>query len=219
MAIKNIQIRPKGDGSYSDVLHPETNAGQVKFADGTTVEEHKAEIASNEESGHIVIGHGLKNIDGKTSVVLPLLHIQDEKPQGTNGGTFTSGEWRTRDLNTIKTNEITGASLTSNQITLPAGKYWIEWSCPARDVVTHQTRLYNITDDIVIMLGTSEFMSGSTSVLTRSFGSGIFTLNAQKTLEIQHICSRSQSGNGFGQAGDMATEVYSIVKIWKVGDV
>lgn len=43
MAIKNIQIRPKGDGSYSDVLHPETNAGQVKFADGTTVEEHKAE--------------------------------------------------------------------------------------------------------------------------------------------------------------------------------
>ena len=44
MAIKNIQIRPKGDGSYSDVLHPETNAGQVKFADGTTVEAHKADV-------------------------------------------------------------------------------------------------------------------------------------------------------------------------------
>ena len=46
MAIKNIQIIPKGDGSYSDVLHPETNAGQVKFADGTTVEAHKAETAT-----------------------------------------------------------------------------------------------------------------------------------------------------------------------------
>lgn len=44
MAIKNIQIRPKGDGSYSDVLHPETNAGQVKFADGTTVESQIALI-------------------------------------------------------------------------------------------------------------------------------------------------------------------------------
>lgn len=45
MAIKNIQIIPKGDGSYSDLLHPETNAGQVKFADGTTVEAHQTYYA------------------------------------------------------------------------------------------------------------------------------------------------------------------------------
>ena len=31
------------------------------------------------------------------------IQIQDEKPSGTAGGTFTSGAWRTRDLNKLKT--------------------------------------------------------------------------------------------------------------------
>jgi hypothetical protein len=55
LAIKNIQIRPRGDGSYSDVLHPETNAGQVKFADGTTVEEHKAKNVLQGDNPHGII--------------------------------------------------------------------------------------------------------------------------------------------------------------------
>ena len=65
------------------------------------------------------------------------LHIQDQKPQGTNGGTFTSGAWRTRDLNTVLTNTITGASLADNQITLPAGKYYVEASAPAYQTFAH----------------------------------------------------------------------------------
>ena len=52
-----------------------------------------------------------------------LLHMRDEKANGTQGGTFTSGSWYTRDLNTVVTNEINGASLSSNQFTLPAGDY------------------------------------------------------------------------------------------------
>ena len=69
-----------------------------------------------------------------------LLHIRDEKAQNTAGGTFTSGAWRTRDLNTVKTNEITGASLAANQITLPAGTYWVEWSAPAYVVNQNQSK-------------------------------------------------------------------------------
>ena len=48
------------------------------------------------------------------SLFPPFLHIQDQKPQGTYGGTFTAGAWRTRDLNTVLTNTITGASLAAN---------------------------------------------------------------------------------------------------------
>lgn len=50
--------------------------------------------------------------------------------KGTHGGTFTAGAWRTRDLNTVLTNTISGASLSNNQITLPAGKYYVEASAP-----------------------------------------------------------------------------------------
>ena len=39
MANKNIRIRAEGDDDYGTVLHPETNASQVHFTDGTTVEE------------------------------------------------------------------------------------------------------------------------------------------------------------------------------------
>ena len=73
----------------------------------------------------------------------PFLHIQDQKPQGTNGGTFTSGAWRTRDLNTVLTNTITGASLSANQITLPAGKYYVEAKSVATEVERHKVRFVN----------------------------------------------------------------------------
>ena len=54
-----------------------------------------------------------------------LLHVRDEKASGTDGGTSANGIVD-RDLNTVKVNEITGASLSSNQITLPSGTYYVE---------------------------------------------------------------------------------------------
>ena len=53
LAIKNIQIRPKGDGSYSDVLHPETNGGQVLYFD------------EGEDPDYIGIKYKLVVIDGQ----------------------------------------------------------------------------------------------------------------------------------------------------------
>ena len=41
----------------------------------------------------------------------------DTKNSGTNGGTFTSGQWQTRDLNNSNIN-MTGCSRSGNQITL-----------------------------------------------------------------------------------------------------
>ena len=49
-----------------------------------------------------------------------LLHIQDQKASGTSGGTFTTGAWQTRVLNTELTNTITSMS-TSQSSTLVGG--------------------------------------------------------------------------------------------------
>jgi hypothetical protein len=149
-----------------------------------------------------------------------LLHVRDEKAQNTAGGTFTSGAWQTRVLNTVKTNTISGASVASNQMTLPAGTYWVEASAPAWIVTTHQAKLYNITDSSDILVGYSVNGANNGAVanadLTRSDVKGLFTISGTKAIELQHRCNTTQATNGYGTAANFGTEVYSDVIIWKV---
>lgn len=50
MAIKKIEIRPKGTNNYRDVLYPKTSADQVETADGNTIE-YKINIFDNFKDG------------------------------------------------------------------------------------------------------------------------------------------------------------------------
>lgn len=147
-----------------------------------------------------------------------LLHVQDQKASGTNGGTFSSGSWQTRTLNTTLTNEISSASLGSNQVTLPAGTYYLEASAIACRVGGHQTKWYNVTDASDTLIGTSEKCDdGGVGYGTRSFVAGRFTIAGSKVFELRHRCSNSASNTGFGDAaGFSVVEVYSDVRIWKV---
>ena len=147
-----------------------------------------------------------------------LIHVRDEKPNGTPGGTFTLGAWRTRDLNTVKTNEVSGASLGTNQITLPAGTYYIDAAAPASGVSSHKAKLYNITDGADVIFGTTE-LSSATAYNTASKIYGRFTIAGPKVFEIQHIGSLTAVDDGFGNGADVtfaAIAVYTEVKIWKV---
>ena len=146
-----------------------------------------------------------------------LLHVRDEKSEGTNGGTFTNGAWRTRTLNTSKTNEITGASLGSNQITLPSGTYFINAQAPAYKTSGHKAKLYNITDTSDIILGSSEHSWNDSNITTHSFVRGRFTIAAQKVIELQHRGGQTAADTGFGTSVSLnGVEVYAEVMIWKV---
>ena len=147
-----------------------------------------------------------------------LLHIRDEKSNNTHGGTFTSGAWQQRDLNTIKTNEITGASLSSSNITLPSGTYYIEASAPASEVGAHKSKLYNTTDSSDVIIGTNKHnRSDNNYAVSTSDITGRFTISAEKVFMIAHRCATSRSTDGFGIASNFSViEVYSDVKIWKV---
>jgi hypothetical protein len=146
-----------------------------------------------------------------------LLHVRDEKSSGTGGGTLTSGAWRTRTLNTSLTNEISGASLSSNQITLPSGTYFINAIANVgANSQSHKAKLANITDTSDTVIGTSEFNEpGSGS--TKSFVIGRFTIGAEKVFELQHRSGNTTDANGFGvSSGFSVVEVYADVQIWKV---
>ena len=152
------------------------------------------------------------------NVITGILHVQDQKTAGTNGGTFTSGAWQTRDLNTVLTNTITGASLATNQVTLPSGTYKITASSPAYSIAGHMIRLYNITDSALELEGSSEYAAVG-SVGNRSLLSGIFTITGTKVFEIQHQCQTSGGGNSLGVQTVFTTdhETYTDVFIEKIG--
>jgi hypothetical protein len=148
-------------------------------------------------------------------VAVPYVNIQDQKAQNTQGGTFTSGADRTRDLNTIVSDTAGIATLASNQVTLPAGTYRCYITAPAAAVDRHQAWLYNTTDAATVFRGSSEV--GSTSIVSsqRSTITGRFTISAPKTFEVRHRCQTTLSGKGFGYEANFGTEVYTIVELWK----
>lgn len=146
-----------------------------------------------------------------------LLHVQDRKTLGTSGGTFTAGSYVARALNSVRTNSIPGATLTSNQITLPAGTYEIEAECPAYAVNRHKALLYNVTDAAVQVLGTAAFAYATGFANNHSLVRGRFTIAGIKVFEIRHSCEATQVTLGFGVQSSMTyEEIYTDVRIRKI---
>ena len=141
--------------------------------------------------------------------------ISDTKASNVNGGTFTSGAWRTRDLQTENADPDNIVSISSNQFTLQAGSYLIKASCPAHLANAHMCQIYNDTDSTVEENGTPEYVfeGGST---TRSFVMGRVTIASAKEFTIRHRVSRATSGNGFGVPNGWTSEQrYTMVEIYK----
>lgn len=154
----------------------------------------------------------LEDIGGGTSYIL----IQDQKSVGTSGGTFTSGAYRTRTLNTEVADAGGHASISSNQITLAAGTYRFNISCPAYAVGRHQAILYNISDSSVVAVGTSEYAPVTVSETTsRSIISGRVTIASTKVFEVQHKGTTTSATYGFGVECSFTTEVYTSAEFWK----
>lgn len=148
---------------------------------------------------------------------LDYLEYRDEKAAGTDGGGFTSGAWQTRTLNTEKFDTGNHGSLAANQITLAAGTYEADISCPAGVVADHQARLYNITDAATTLVGTSEYTGTGNTTYTRSRVTGRFTIAGSKVFEVQHRCTTTKATDGFGNAANFGeTEIYTVARFWKV---
>ena len=144
--------------------------------------------------------------------------ICDQKANDVDGGTFTNGAWRTRDLNTEIADPDGIVSISSNQFTLQAGTYFIEARAPAYAVDQHQARLYNATDSSVVQLGTSAYARNASGD-RGSTDSQVFarvTITAEKAFEIQHRSGTTFSSQGFGVAVNFGgNEIYTTVKIFK----
>jgi hypothetical protein len=145
------------------------------------------------------------------------LHIQ-HRP----GASYTvSAGWNVRALNTTITNTITGASLSSNRITLPAGTYYIQANANAYSAHTIQSAIYNVTGGTYILYGVVGWGNGGSSDQggDSSVVSGLFTLGSQSQIEVRlgayenGLCYRTDV---LIPGGSESNHVCTDVEIWKL---
>lgn len=167
-----------------------------------------------------------------------LLQVTYKTTSGSPSDDITAGSWQQRKLNTTVTNEISGASLGSNRITLPAGTYWIDADShfSSDQIATFQSKLYNVTDTTDTVFGTLAQCTGRNLLdydstrydflmydIAHSRIKGRFTTASSKVFEIRTYST--QAGGCFDfysdylntvQSFDATSRTYHDVCIWKV---
>lgn len=142
--------------------------------------------------------------------------LKDVKANGTAGGTFISGSYQTRVLNTLD-DPFGIVSLSANQFTLQAGTYYMDASAPAGLVDGHRIRIRNITDSTTDILGGNAYTASANASAGWALLDGRITISSAKTFELQHRCQTTKNTDGFGAALSFSeSETYSVLKIQKL---
>lgn len=140
--------------------------------------------------------------------------FNETQASGTEGGTFTSGAWQKRTLNTTLVNNL-GATLASSVITLPAGTYYFTGRAPAFNVLGHQLRIQNTTAGTTVQLGTVMYVSNNNTGI--ALVEGVVTISGSTNFELQHRSSGTVATNGFGAAQNFGVgEIYSQLSIRRI---
>ncbi len=154
---------------------------------------------------------------GSSITGAPDIIIEEQFSSGTGAGTFTSGSYQKRPLNTIVRNNGSHASLSSNQVTLDAGTYYVQWTAPVYSVNNHQSRLQNVSDSTTVAYGSSAYATTANGNTPPSSGAVVFTIASSKTFELQHRCASTQATVGLGNPCSFGnTEVYARIMFTKI---
>jgi len=142
--------------------------------------------------------------------------FNETQASGTPGGTpGAPGSFHKRILNTTVVNNITGCSLASSVITLPAGTYSVNTSIPFLSTLKTQVKLRNTTDSTDTMFASNGYMVADGHLNITMLG--YFTITGSKNFEIQYRVGSNPATFGLGV--DMifgTTEIYAVIQITKV---
>lgn len=170
----------------------------------------------------------------RDAVAHKTVYLKDTKVAATEGGTFTSGSWQIRDLNTLEgdtsfitvpsgfllaTNDNNGGTpdTAEQQFTLEAGTYEFEGQGTVYAVNTHRLKLYNVTDASDAIIGQTNFAGATDAGGSVARLVGTITITSSKTFDLRHRAQTSRSTDGWGQAIDFGVpETFSMLKIVQV---
>lgn len=147
-----------------------------------------------------------------------LIVLREEQTSGTQSGTFTSGAFRTRAVNTIAVDETGQVSLSSDQFTLPAGTYRVDAKAEFFASAANILRLQNITDAETTLVGLNDHSTAAANADGHACHlGGLFTITASKTFELQHRCGLTKTTNGFGVSHTFGiNEVFVHIELLKI---
>lgn len=141
--------------------------------------------------------------------------VKDVKNQGTHGGSFTSGAWRTRDVNLEHADASGICSINSNQVTLAGGTYRVLIRVTARMVERVAARLYSITDTLELLASIPDYITFADKNSCVNVIVGRIVLDDTTILEVQHRSSGSHGDTGFGYAANFSQETYLTAEFWR----
>ena len=200
--------------AFTGILNATANS--VNYLDTTDSINTSSDITA---TNFIGIGSDLIGI-GYTAVAI-LKDIKDNE----HGGSFTSGAWRTRDLNTAQRLTDMGGSLSNNEFTLAPGTYVIEFDCPTIYVNYSSTRLYNVTAGEEVGAGATNSLCQQGYIRNVNYvgmnriyqKTSKIILTAATTFRVEHQCSYSFNtvGFGFNYSDSPNGNYYTMVRIYK----
>jgi hypothetical protein len=145
--------------------------------------------------------------------VFPTAVFSYQVPSGTNGGAAPAANaYYTRPLNTVA-GAITGASLTSNIITMPAGTYQVRAQVGGLMSLI-KCRLYDTGANAPIVVGTA---NGDDNHMAYSQIDQNITLAAPTTIAVQFYGTQAIGAQDWGKpVGSGDNEIYTLVNFTKV---
>ncbi len=158
---------------------------------------------------------------GSSSVAI----IDEVETFSTGGGSFTSGAWQDRDLNTVTSDDddIIDLNSSTGEVTLKAaGTYKIDFRAPGFRCDNHVTRILDTSITFVRGLGSSEYsQDAGFYAQTHSMGSTIYTTtDVNQKFKLQHRCTTTQSAAyGMGNPNNVSAignNYYSQVIVTKL---
>lgn len=218
----NIGAASAGTGAFTTL----TAATTLGLASGTTVNEFSIDgtLADNSDDA-VPTEKAIKTyVDAQiaaiSSTLEELMQVRNEQTAGVEGGASVAATWTERVINTEVVNEITGASLAANLITLPAGTYRVEgwgqfsFSGTGSSYCQHRVRQRTGTPTTLVVGAKGVVATGGSTVIAPI--SGKFTLAAEQDIAFEYLTQKAQTTNGQGAGGGLTeNSVFAELNIYK----
>ncbi len=144
--------------------------------------------------------------------------VVDKKTAGTPGGSFITGNWRVRDLNTILFGAQNIRGVTNNTVQIHSSPYLYFGWAPANSVDRHQTRVEDTTNNDIIESGSTVTANALNTHASNSIFSGFIPAKSPPVdITVFHRCDTTKNTDGFGIAGfGPQEEIYAVIFLLKL---
>ena len=138
--------------------------------------------------------------------------LTDSKALGTNGGASVLTTWTTRTLNTVHSDPYGLITILSgNEFTVEAGEYQIRVISPYHSTEVTRTRLYDVTNGVVIGYSVSTYVFNQTYVYL--YQTERIEPHKTNTYRIEYYCGKAVA-DGLGIATSIGdAELYTVLDV------